>query len=492
MKKIFFIFSIFLFSFPAFCAWWDGGAARMASLGGIDIVLPDSTNVIDLYSQGYTSSLVFRERQNIISLAGETDFIKQVEEGQYISHAFYFNSLDENSNYFIIWPDENSAVVFKPYYFNEYYNNGVGLPVGSSRNLAAGEVRYSRKFGDKISAGLMLRYSGSLENQDVMVGSLDSHGNYIFSAVNEAIQGYKLDFMLDSSVKINDNMILAVSGGINKPQLTYKKSLIDYILYDYTEEAYRWYDGKSGVKNISYISNYSYYTRGTNFNIGLQCGAEKKFSALFSAGMTAGYEFNQDQETSPGNHLIYNEKGIGVNAAVKCCAYVGNDMVLGISATGNMLDYAYKNGFGYSYFIPLPDSGRATYYDASFSLGAAYISGNFKVPVEIFGNFMNDYEYDRLYHKYGGVRGGVEWDATDWLTLRLGGDWPGIREFERGVQTKSIYEITGGFGLNLGMVRANLGAGYYARNESRDPDTWLFDSYSANCTSIFFDIKLAL
>jgi hypothetical protein len=125
-----------------FSSWWDGGPARLISLGGIEIALPDRASAMDLYSAGFASALVARENACVISLMPGYEYERSTS-GSLASAAGNSGLNYERGNFFTLWITPDDAVCVTPGYLNNYYSSD-GLDITSSSNFGALKIDYSR------------------------------------------------------------------------------------------------------------------------------------------------------------------------------------------------------------------------------------------------------------------------------------------------------------------------------------------------------------
>lgn len=63
-----------LFYLNSNTSWYEGGPARTAAFGGIEIILPDSSTPINLFSEGFGSGVFSLDWKNIVSLSTVMDY----------------------------------------------------------------------------------------------------------------------------------------------------------------------------------------------------------------------------------------------------------------------------------------------------------------------------------------------------------------------------------------------------------------------------------
>jgi hypothetical protein len=452
VKKILSAFLIVLFAAPVFSAWWDGGTVRMMSLGNISTALPDATSVVDLYSQGFSSFLAYRKWADVASTSGLYDKTGKNFFGSENNTAVTDFS-DGTGNYIMRWYSPYDAVVIQPEYLNAFIPSSAAFGGGAdSWNSGGTSVQYAHLFGYGISGGAMVKYATEYETSEetIWVGMgtpLNTH--------KHTIRDY--EFLVDAGYRVNDNLFFAVSGGKtvppiyvkNPPNLLYNAfSGFDFLSFDENG-----YSGSGVSTGGGHYIDYTFNTNGVNLNAGMQYIKEGSVEAVVSGGVIEGYRYDYNQLSDVIGSGTMTQKGTAYNAAIKLRFFPARGLTAAFSATGSGLDYSWDNG------------PKHTSYISDITAGVCYQSWYFRVPVEIFGHVSDGYW---LYSRYAAIRGGIEWDAASWLTLRAGADWPGITEFVRDYSVDYIYEYTAGLGLNLGRLKADFGISYGRRDYSDD------------------------
>ena len=76
MKKIslFLLLSVFVLALNIFAEnGYDGGPARLLSMGGPEITVADESNQLDLYGEGFTPGIFMRPQTSFVAIYPEFD-----------------------------------------------------------------------------------------------------------------------------------------------------------------------------------------------------------------------------------------------------------------------------------------------------------------------------------------------------------------------------------------------------------------------------------
>jgi hypothetical protein len=446
--KISILFLIFMSLFVvSHASEWDGGTVRMMSLGNIGIALPDSSNIVDLYSEGFSSFLVYREKSDVVSLSGLYHQIDSKFFGE-TNRTTAVDLTDKNSNYIIHWFTPGDVVTVQPIYLNIFTpaTNSFGNEV---QNFGGAEIKYAHLFGSGFSAGAMVKYTTEYRTSDT---GISLGGGTFYEYNDHKITTNDLEFLADIGLMMDNGLAVAVSAGRTVPSI-YMSRLPDsvsnsYHGFDYFGFNEYGYSGSGVSSGYGNSIGYKFDTDGVNVNAGVQYIKTGVIDASFSGGADLGYSYSYN-DTPNIDYWNIDQKGTAYNAALKCRVYPADGLTAGLSAEGSAIDYTWEN------------VKQGTTYWSDITAGVSYQAGPVKIPVEGFAHFNDGYY---LYDRYGGVRGGLEWQATSWLTLRAGCNWPGITEYIKDITPEYIHEYTGGFGLNFGAIKADCGISYSERS----------------------------
>jgi hypothetical protein len=436
-------------------------------LGEVGIVLPDETSVIDLYSEGFSSLLTEREPADIISFSPLYDrqteymYIKPIVPKYNKGQSLLIGLPDVYSNFlfFRITPDD--AVMIQPQFTNNFASPFVSII--ENLDAAAMKVNYSHSFENGFSAGAKAAYSADYRTNKGWTYTLFDTANIpgpVYMMLSGSVTIKYFDYSVDVSYKLNEEMTVALSGGSDVPSGFTKNfpsnlsgmNSSTYIMsqspeYDGYFGSGNYYGGDPNVYYYSANVGYNFSTTGHNLNIGVQYIKKGVVEALFSAGIIPDYH-NEFKETTtvPGVYENMEESGRGFNAQLKCRLNINDGLTAGIMAEGKGVDYSYN--YDDSGFV---NKGMDTEYNSDAAAGLTYQMGNFTIPAEFFGHTQNGPG-----NKYAGIRGGVEYKALDWLSLRLGGEWPGIYESFNDSGENYNYTFTGGAGVIFGSFHADF------------------------------------
>jgi hypothetical protein len=497
LKRLVVLIVFICLASSGYCGWWDGGPARVQALGGVDIVLQDASNIVDLYSLGHTSMLVYREKANVAAMAAQSgcqqydisqnDIINKwgVIPGfgviipldlQNKSNTVTTGLLDPQSNYYIFWISPDDVLRVQPLYENVFTGkklNESGLFESEFRgsesvNQGSGSLEYAHNFGNNMSAGAMFGYGVIYDTADgsgaPIMGKSDV---YDLTGFNET--RYFMNYLLDFSIKLNPESVLALSAGSVLPRNLGKKFPLGSVLGNTHDIIDTFngpdYDGTFGSGVITGVPEFyagkpvsidsAIASSGYNLNLGYSYLKSSAMELAVNAGLILDYADSLKLQ-SDEVYLDQSEAGIGYNASAKFRAFIGDNWTAGIMAQANAVDYKFsiKDDYGET-------TGMDTAYITDESAGLSYKAGSITIPVELFAHFMNG---NYIFNRYGGVRGGVEWNAVDWLSLRLGGSLPFVTEYVYPFTIKSAYQATGGIGLIFGAFKTDIGISYTVMN----------------------------
>jgi len=470
------ITSMYFFADFVYCSWWDGGPARMASLGNINIVLPDSSNIIDLFAAGFDSGMLLRNG-NVISFCPAAIYYNYVQNGDIgaqINEKFnsiYLQAENDRDNYIFLRLSSADAIAIYPEYENAFNGNSINNIVlvshssyawYSSSNMPGIKINYAHSFNSIVSAGIDFEYLVSYDAVDDSSYPFMFIGNppYIKSE-NETSRFF--GFSADINIKLMDELSLAVSAGRQLPQSDLFFLREDIFYSDWADT--HGFTGGGNCNGPELRLNNKFSSNWANINVAVDYEKNNVFEAVFSSGIMLGFGYNYTNTVvSPyyglniGQNYTQKMNGTGYEASLQYRFYTGI-MTFGFSATGELLDYLYIINYPswYSWITMMPAtriSGRDTNYNSDISTGASMQEGAFNIPVELFAHFNNGYW---LFDRYGGIRGGIEWNVQNWLSLRVGIELPLLCEFVRNASAKYNYTLTAGLGIKHDNFIFNIG-----------------------------------
>ena len=484
MKKTFFAAILTVFVSFVCGAWWEGGAARVLSLGGVSVVLPDSTAVIDLYSQGFASALVYRESAGVISFSPEYNFNKIFFWTE--SEVYRMGPMDSKGNNFIFWMTPFDAISIQVLYGGIFSDN-YGLSGKFSMNRGTIKADYAHSFGTGIAMGLKFGYmAGYMENTGFEFWEYD--GIHVYNSAGETSK--YLECMIDMSIQLGAETALFISGGVMQPRggMINPGKIIDQI----PGFKFPVSDGMAGTYGSGVITgdgveaSYEYTTAGNALNAGLQYVMISVVEAFIKAGVVINYkeEYRHVRTWNSDFYLITND-GIAYDTAAKARFFLGGNFIAGLGAWGRAVDYKeiVKNGAG------IINNMEKTDYSSELCAGLTYQNGIIRMPVEIFGYFSDrNYIFDRS----GGLRGGVELDAAEWLSIRIGANVPFITEHVKDIKMNYVYEACAGVGFKFGEFNANCGFSYFARSYTFDLGYSYYDESKESNIRVMLDLTCML
>ncbi|MBN2754525.1 MAG: hypothetical protein JXR81_06620 [Candidatus Goldbacteria bacterium] len=143
MRRILILAACIIISTSVFAdSYYDGGAARISSLGDQSTAIPGQSRMNDSYYAGYVSSLLNRPVQNIfaVDFGWETHLIDKKE--LYAETLIYTGDIG-----IVYWFDKDTVVSVKPY---------AGFPY--REKYLGGAVEIARRIIGRLSAGLSGAY----------------------------------------------------------------------------------------------------------------------------------------------------------------------------------------------------------------------------------------------------------------------------------------------------------------------------------------------
>jgi hypothetical protein len=520
-----------------------GGAARRAALGGINITLPDVSVAMDLYEEGYVSSLVLRKKQNMIS----TSWIAMPHEYN-MEAGDSSDSLRElpvllagegdGSAGFTYSLDNDNTLQFRPYLMiNEGWQNTVkGLFSDSLyrdflENMYAADIVFSRKITKNFSGGAGLR---AAFYRDESVTQQTAYINYDIVSISgsEKIFYSKAEYSISCTYAPDENASAAVSFGTLKALLPYFDPWISGMKKT----------GLNGAVSV-YPSLFSGYSYSRSFG-------EKTYASLWESSVQieekqdiSGYDINAGCSVRGQGQSVFTASAgltlwLSGSYSVLSNTVVDNYFAADTEYTGNA-EYV-KTHNGQAHHVALKGrydfgaaiaAGKFTYssagadlYEASgpavslssqifdVSAGIVFLPDRFVIPVEIFAaslfqsekGYVDSREADfSLFN--AGLKGGVEYEIASAVFMRLGFDasygGPSSRVKTAGGVTGSLL----GTSLNPAYAQAgiNFGAGHYNDNieinlnlrfssTGRMPANAALMEYNETSVTIMTDVKIFL
>ena len=447
-----------------YCSWWEGGPARLLSLGNVGVVLPDRATVIDLYSAGFASGFVAREKACVISLSPGYQYERSTV-GSRVLEAKNTGLIDEKGNLLVFWITPDDAICITPGYLNNY-NLEKGIDYSSSLNMGALKIDYSRSFGGGLTAGLTVEYMGSYRSNVFNNVWTYDPGTMMSSTLNgekETMHG--MDLTLGVGMKFSDEITAAFSAGNSLPDsIRANGQLLLPLNQSYSMYGYDGFYGSGTSFGDPVITNYAFSSTGYNLNLGLAYSSKSNMEALLAADVVLDYNNTKKSSTNfTGMDTESHENGTVYNVDAMWRMHINDNFIVAAMAGGSGFDYNY----GLKENSVTLTASAGTSYTSEAAAGLTYQYGPLKVPVEFYASFKDGYQ---LFDRYAGVRGGVEFTLFDMVALRLGGNLPLITETVRGYGVSYNYGVTGGIGVKFVGFQADCGISYYTNSSWREYD----------------------
>ena len=479
-----------------------GGTSRMQALGGLDIVMPDNSSIIDCASYGFTSARVFRPQKNYldITLYGmmphEKTIIDNTNEDGYEKKTYsgYIN-YDESDHGIVMWLSENNLIIIRPYFGISLSKEEISDTTGITDRDEAfmigypGEFEFSQKITENISVGALAGYVRS----DVSFEDKESPEN-----VNET-QTDKIEYYVSGTFRLLSglNEFAVSAGGGSKAPLNPRNNIIFDsldLLPEHTAVLYNHYNirnytlNEGGVIRTEQNSYLSF--AGNNFD----AGVSYKYAGIFEAAAKAGFgtgikaEKRSDitttvistNDSTTNENEPYNEIDNGAKSFFGVSArFITDYIMLAARVKSRSADYEYFLSAADN--DPLVVSQNITDISGGVTLT---LFDNVLLPVEPFmqtagravdsGGSITDYTISAA-----GIRGGVEFQTGKTSAIRFGADYTtGGRMIEGvsdpvGTEANPAHNIVGlnaGFGAGSESAEFNLTFRYEMRTESPAPE----------------------
>lgn len=521
---------------------WRGGPARRSALGGISIAMPDASSVIDLYSEGFASSLVLRDKTALIGLSlsaiPHESFEKTGQSYKSLKdHPITFISEGDSSAGITYFFDDDSAISVKPYIM---LNEGAkqmesGPPSDSSgasflENLYALDIVFSRRINDYFSGGASLR--AAFYRDEVVTGRF-AYVNYDSVEIDSSdkILYSKSEYSLSGTYSPDEKTMAAVSIGALKnlnpyyePWITGMKKAgfegaiaaypVLFAGYSYTRTArnYTFASLWEGENKINEKTNVS------GFDVNAGCSVKGAGQSVFSisVGITAGIEGNYSGASSTVIDMYFStgtaysasenykniKKGMAHHAIFK-----GRYDFGGLIAAGKFAYYSAGADFYLNKNTAAGVGSQA--FDAV--AGVTFLPERFVIPLEIFTGalFQSEKGYasgrEANYSLFtAGLRAGLEYKFSEGVLMRLGVDsaYGGPSSYVKtgslvndamlGTSSNPAYLQTGislGAGHYTGKLEINLNIRY--SNTGRLPYKGGI-KYGEGETTVISDVKVYL
>jgi hypothetical protein len=435
MKRsvLLFLSLLFAFALPLLAvSGWDGGPARLQSMGGEQIAVADESTAPDLYNAGFTSSIFTRPAASFIALYPEIDaFIYRTEnlsgnisDLQELGIGTGHTTAANDGLQFFLSPD--SVLIIKPVLDLAYgketdYNN-----YGYRNFLPGGTLSYAQKFG-RIAASLTAGYLW----EDYFQSENDASRNDTYVE--------KLAYEISASIlpESEGGWTYGLSVGNITTVVPVYMTNFDFSIYNGNASQ------EFGLLQLFNVSTYSFedngattdenysddITTGLKIDLGAANGSLGSSQFDIKAGAVVGMSITEkDKEVvttkSTGNKVTTNSPdlkimtdGYGFNGTAALRTEMGS-VSFGIKASDIFV--AGKTNGGNSWFS-----------QASASAGPSFGTKQCLVPVELFyEEFRTDSksstsENEMVSYNFG-IRAGNEIAINDSMTARYGIDYASL------------------------------------------------------------------
>jgi hypothetical protein len=447
----------------AFSETWLGGPSRMAALGNMDIALPDSTNVMDLYADGFSSSLVFRRPQNgIYFLPGAVphDLESYSTGGSYElhDHPVFAGPEHGGPGSAVFFLPGGNAFEITPYFM---YNSGTidnmwGVyedtgQVDYKEQMYAADLKFARKITGELSGGASIRFA--LDKAESGIGGTQYLNNF-YNDINGAITDIytKADYSVSGTYAPGGGFQAALSFG------SAKSLLPQFEPYIFEMDT----GGFAGAIN-AYTPLFTGYEDDLSFNE-VTTGLTKKTVSLEEKQGISGYEVNGGcGMTGEGESVFVVSAGIEAGMTgnyTRVSSTTDDDFYGHVTVTSESYDYSrirnaythhvflrgrfdFRNGIIISGKFNYSAAGADFYEDGPASpvtnvnlryfdtaAGVLFLPGAFKVPIELFlqdmfqsqsGGASNDENQYTVFTS--GARAGMEYEIVKGFFARTGVDF---------------------------------------------------------------------
>ena len=510
---------------------WQGGQARIAGTGGQEIVLPDNTSVIDLYSDGFISGFTSRPQRDLAHSSPCLFFpssrlvydLPTNPTEQRGGWNLLLNSVSEHNNGLIYWFDKDSVMILKPHtnYGGEGFkesndSSGITNEDSYSTTVLGGFAEYARKIGS-VSAGALLGYSVfnvGFDDEDTP----DKYGENF----------YKLEFLASVSAEFpvsSGKIGVAISGGRKAPMFPELVFKINELNPSFSQVAmmYNMYssDSWSHSETASTITDSNVWTDMSWLDAG--AGISAVFPDLFELAIKGGirtgitgHVSGQDRDTdiSTGDVTITDatefdrySDGTAFNLNARARGYIGEFVVIGA------LVKLYSLGTNYRLFAAAnPEEATMSIFDVAGGVTLKLMDGIISIPIEPFmqrtnsvindliGFIRTDTNIEAL-----GIRGGAEVNLGA-LSFRAGVDFAtgGATEITTNTFTDAVISDNSPYGTDTNpgynQLGINFGAGIKGQRTeininfrilsiSQSPLHWLNSAYEKGGFSVMLDIR---
>jgi hypothetical protein len=421
MKKamiILFFILLPVLGFTETKSWWYGGAARMLSLGEVTTTLPDYSNVYDLYSYGFPTAMLWRDKESVEDLAPAYNIRNLTGDKTW-------NDFGASNNFLGFWLGDNDVIVLKPGYHKEDSREEYARKPGgeltdydnSLNNYSLnGDIQYMHKLAQDtgISVSLYSTNSSDISSDNYtdlpMAYTVNNDSDYSErdAGFNLCIDKHLGDIQLPYINNILPRLDLALSAGY-KVKNIYNTGYL--------------FDGSVPSTSTSLEKESD---KLINANIGFVFTApDKKADLVFNIAKSfvAGSSYYYNSGTSTSQGAVIDETRVDLNAKLD---YYLTDFLLG-SVRMQWMDPDYR-----------------------IAAGLALVTNYVNIPVEYYKNDINGHV-----ESYGG---GIEYDPFKVACLRLG-----ARRYSYDVNK---IDYTAGLGIEKHFIMLDIAMDYETNKEA--------------------------
>lgn len=403
------------FSFADMKNWWYGGAARMLSLGEVITTLPDYSNVYDLYSYGFPTALLWRDKKDAVDLTPMYNIRNLTGDKKW-------NEFGGRNNFMDFWLGENDMLVLRPDYYKDDYREDY--------TRKQGQEGYDNSINDYALNGIF-QYIHKLSSDTGFSIAIYSTNSKNLS--NDNYSDLTFTSSADSNYSEKDiGLNLSIDRHLGDLQIPYISDFLPRL--DFAAAAgYR-------VKNI-YDTG---YLTDPSLAIDPAASTETESDKLINANL--GLVF-----TSPGkkSNLVFNiQKYFLVDSSYSYNS--GTSTSQGPVINDTRVDLNTKLDYYFTDF--LLGSARMQWMDPDYEIvaGAALMTDIINIPVEYYKNDINEHV-----EAYGG---GIECSMFKMICLRLG-----ARRYSYDVNR---INYTAGLGIETDHFLCDIGMSYMTNKEA--------------------------
>jgi hypothetical protein len=445
--------------------WWEGGQAKMSAMGNMVFAVPDKTSIIDLYSFGYTSAILKRQKMNMIDLSAG------YRAGRENAALDLFGAYSDDASV-VYWITDNDVLCLKPVFvkeegYTEFYDI---------------KFEYAKDLGNGFGTGGSIKKS-SLIKRDLDEGTAHdstTDTNYDYTIITK-LRGEKTEWRLnldytgrvdEANMFFNQGFAYTFALGAGNESEAPLLNLLKSIAWNETGRlSYLYgYDGTVSISDLADFENTSISDsaeilvetghKGTAIDLAMFIALDGKNRAelliktrgVFGSEYSNKYEsaysiFSSDNEVA---ERLYRGYILGVDFIERL--YVGDYRDLILSARYSLTGYNYTAE-------KTPDGEEKGFFDRKsvLSIGVTYDPGTWLLALE-----------GDVYDYVQGIKAGFEAAVSPSVVIRGGG------RVDFDFRYEYLYALAS-YGMNLGTgikwgsgVETDITAGYFSDNRYVD------------------------